>query len=97
MAVKIIQDELITKINDQLKETIDKAVAVAISNIDWSIELDINNAIQDELQNVDIMEHIDTSELDNKVSSAIDDHDFSDKISDCMEDFLPQLSISKGY
>jgi len=84
MAVKIIQDELITKINDQLKETIDKAVAVAISNIDWSIELDINNAIQDELQNVDIMEHIDTSELDDKVANAL-------------EDILPQLSISKGY
>jgi len=30
------------------------------------------------------MEHIDTSELDEKVSNAL-------------EDILPQLSISKGY
>ena len=36
--VKIISDELITQINDQLKETVNKAVDVAISNIDWSTE-----------------------------------------------------------
>ena len=84
MAVKIIQDELITKINDQLKETIDKAVDVAISNIDWSTELDIHNLIQDELQNMDITEHLDMSEIE-------------DKISNTLEGFLPQLTISKGY
>ena len=84
MAVKIIQDELITKINDQLKETIDKAVDVAISNIDWSTELDIQNLIQDELQNMDITEHLDMSEIE-------------DKISNTLEGFLPQLTISKGY
>ena len=82
--VKIISDELITQINDQLKETVNKAVDVAISNIDWSTEIDIHNLISDELQNMDIMEHIDTSELDDKVSNAL-------------EDILPQLSISKGY
>ena len=82
--VKIISDELITQINDQLKETVNKAVDVAISNIDWSTEIDIHNLIQDELNNMDIMEHIDTSELDEKVSNAL-------------EDILPQLSISKGY
>jgi len=81
---KIISDELITQINDQLKETVNKAVDVAISNIDWSTEIDINSAIQDELQNVDIMDHIDMSELDGKISDAL-------------EDILPQLSISKGY
>ena len=81
---KIISDELITQINDQLKETVNKAVDVAISNIDWSTEMDIHNLIQDELQNMDIMEHIDTSELDDKVANAL-------------EDILPQLSISKGY
>ena len=81
---KIISDELITQINDQLKTTVNKAVDVAISNIDWSTEMDIHNLIQDELQNMDIMEHIDTSELDDKVANAL-------------EDILPQLSISKGY
>ena len=82
--VKIISDELITQINDQLKETVNKAVDVAISNIDWSTEIDIHNLISDELQNMDIMEHIDMSELDCKISDAL-------------EDILPQLSISKGY
>ena len=82
--VKIISDELITQINDQLKTTVDKAVDVAISNVDWSTELDLHNLIQDELNSMDIMEHIDTSELDDKVSNAL-------------EDILPQLSISKGY
>ena len=82
--VKIISDELITQINDQLKETVNKAVDVAISDIDWSTEIDIHNLISDELQNMDIMEHIDMSELDGKISDAL-------------EDILPQLSISKGY
>ena len=82
--VKIISDELITQINDQLKTTVNKAVDVAISNIDWSTEIDIHNLISDELQNMDIMEHIDMSELDGKISDAL-------------EDILPQLSISKGY
>ena len=82
--VKIISDELLTQINDQLKETVNKAVDVAISNIDWSTEIDIHNLISDELQNMDIMEHIDMSELDGKISDAL-------------EDILPQLSISKGY
>jgi len=81
---KIISDELITQINDQLKETVNKAVDVAISNVDWSTELDLHNLIQDELNSMDIMEHIDTSELDDKVSNAL-------------EDILPQLSINKGY
>ena len=82
--VKIISDELITQINDQLKTTVKKAVDVAISNIDWATEIDIHNLIQDELQNMDIMDHIDMSELDGKISDAL-------------EDILPQLSISKGY
>ncbi len=82
--VKIISDELITQINDQLKETVNKAVDVAISNIDWSTEMDIHNLIQDELQNMDITEHLDMSEIE-------------DKISNTLEEFLPQLTISKGY
>ena len=82
--VKIISDELITQINDQLKDNLAVLVAKEIDSIDWSTEIDINSAIQDELQNVDIMDHIDMSELDGKISDAL-------------EDILPQLSISKGY
>ena len=82
--VKIISDELITQINDQLKDNLAVLVAKEIGSIDWSTELDLHNLIQDELNSMDIMEHIDTSELDDKVSNAL-------------EDILPQLSISKGY
>ena len=82
--VKIISDELITQINDQLKDNLAVLVAKEIDSIDWSTELDLHNLIQDELNSMDIMEHIDTSELDDKVSNAL-------------EDILPQLSISKGY
>ena len=82
--VKIISDELITQINHQLKDNLAVLVAKEIGSIDWSTELDLHNLIQDELNSMDIMEHIDTSELDDKVSNAL-------------EDILPQLSISKGY
>ena len=84
MTVKIVSDELITQINDQLKDNLAVLVAKEIGSIDWSTELDLHNLIQDELNSMDIMEHIDTSELDDKVSNAL-------------EDILPQLSISKGY
>ena len=82
MTVKIISDELITQINDQLKTVVKDAVAEEIRNIDWSGELDIYSLVQDELQNMDIMDHLDTSEIDSRVSDAIDD-------------ILPQLTISK--
>ena len=82
MTVKIISDELITQINDQLKTVVTDAVKEEIRNIDWSGELDIYSLVQDELQNMDIMDHLDTSEIDSRVSDAIDD-------------ILPQLTISK--
>ena len=82
MTVKIISDELITQINDQLKTVVTDAVKEEIRNIDWSGELDIYSLLQDELQNMDIMDHLDTSEIDSRVSDAIDD-------------ILPQLTISK--
>ena len=82
MTVKIISDELITQINDQLKTVVTDAVKEEIRNIDWSGELDIYSLVQDELQNIDIMDHLDTSEIDSRVSDAIDD-------------ILPQLTISK--
>ena len=81
---KIISDELITQINDQLKTVVEDAVKDHIKHVDWTSELDLYSLVQDELNNMDIMEHIDTSELDEKVSNAL-------------EDILPQLSISKGY
>ena len=82
--VKIISDELITQINDQLKETVNKAVDVAISNIDWSTEIDIHNLIQDELNNMDIMDYMDTSSLE-------------DKIGDQLEGMLSELTIQRGH
>jgi len=82
MTVKIISDELITQINDQLKTVVTDAVKEEIRNIDWSGELDIYSLVQDELQNMDIMDYLDTSEIDSRVSDAIDD-------------ILPQLTISK--
>jgi len=82
MTVKIISDELITQINDQLKDVVANIVEEKIRNIDWSSELDLYGLVQDELQNIDIMDHLDTSEIDSRVSDAIDD-------------ILPQLTISK--
>ena len=82
MTVKIISDELITQINDQLKTVVEDAVKDHIKHVDWTTELDLYSLVQDELQNMDIMDHLDTSEIDSRVSDAIDD-------------ILPQLTISK--
>tara|TARA_R110002020_G_scaffold94829_4_gene227845 strand:+ start:1199 stop:1447 length:249 start_codon:yes stop_codon:yes gene_type:complete len=82
MTVKIISDELITQINDQLKTVVEDAVKDHIKHVDWTTELDLYSLVQDELQNIDIMDHLDTSEIDSRVSDAIDD-------------ILPQLTISK--
>ena len=80
--VKIVSDELITQINDQLKTVVEDAVKDHIKHVDWTTELDLYSLVQDELQNIDIMDHLDTSEIDSRVSDAIDD-------------ILPQLTISK--
>ena len=82
MTVKIISDELITQINDQLKTVVEDAVKDHIKHVDWTTELDLYSLVQDELQNMDIMDHLDTSEIDSRVLDAIDD-------------ILPQLTISK--
>ena len=81
--VKIVSDELITQINDQLKTVVEDAVKNYIQNMDWSSELDIYGLVQDELQNMDIMDYMDTSSLE-------------DKIGDQLESMLSELTIQRG-
>ena len=83
MTVKIISDELITQINDQLKTVVTDAVKEEIRNIDWSGELDLYNLVQDELQNMDIMDYMDNSSLE-------------DKIGEQLESMLSELTIQRG-
>ena len=81
---KIISDELITQINDQLKTVVKDAVKEEIRNIDWHGELDVYTLVQDELNNMDIMDYMDTSTLE-------------DKIGDQLEGMLSELTISRGH
>ena len=89
--VKIISDELMFQINKQLKHEVENIVRDivkeevdrAIKNIDFADEVDAHNLVYDELQSMDLIDHIDPSDLDGKISDAL-------------EDFLPQLTISKG-
>ena len=83
MANKIISDELITQINDQLKSEVEKIVDRAISNIDWSTEIDMYGRVQDELNSMDVMDYMDTSTLE-------------DKIGDQLESMLSELTIQRG-
>ena len=83
MANKIISDELITQINDQLKSEVEKIVDRAISNIDWSTEIDLYGRVQDELNSMDVMDYMDTSTLE-------------DKIGDQLESMLSELTIQRG-
>lgn len=83
MTVKIISDELITQINDQLKSEVEKIVDRAISNIDWSTEIDMYGRVQDELSQMDIMDYMDNSSLE-------------DKIGDQLESMLSELTIQRG-
>ena len=83
MANKIISDELITQINDQLKSEVEKIVDRAISNIDWSTEIDLYGRVQDELSQMDILDYMDTSNLE-------------DKIGEQLESMLSELTIQRG-
>jgi len=83
MVQKIISDELITQINDQLKSEVEKIVDRAISNIDWSTEIDMYGRVQDELSQMDILDYMDTSNLE-------------DKIGDQLESMLSELTIQRG-
>ena len=70
--VKIVSDELITQINDQLKTVVKDAVKEEIRNIDWSGELDIYTLVQDEISQMDMEDYMDTTSLDNKIDDKID-------------------------
>ena len=70
--VKIVSDELITQINNQLKDVVANIVEEKIANIDWSHELDLYGLVQDELQNMDIMDYMDTSSLEDRITDKVD-------------------------
>ena len=70
--VKIVSDELITQINDQLKTVVEDAVKNHIENMDWSHELDIYGLVQDELSQMDMLDYMDTTSLDDKIRDQVD-------------------------
>ena len=70
--VKIVSDELITQINDQLKTVVEDAVKNHIQNMDWSHELDIYGLVQDELSQMDMLDYMDTTSLDDKIRDQVD-------------------------
>ena len=70
--VKIVSDELITQINDQLKTVVEDAVKKHIENMDWSHELDIYGLVQDELSQMDMLDYMDTTTLDDKIDDKVD-------------------------
>ena len=70
--VKIVSDELITQINDQLKTVVEDAVKNYIQNMDWSHELDIYGLVQDELSQMDMLDYMDTSTLEDKIGDQVD-------------------------
>ena len=82
--VKIVSDELLTQINDQLKTVVEDAVKNYIQNMDWSHELDIYGLVQDELSQLDMLDYMDTSTLE-------------DRISNVLEGMLSELTISRGH
>ena len=65
--VKIVSDELITQINDQLKTVVEDAVKNYIQNMDWSSDLDIYGLVQDELSQMEMLDYMDTTSLENKI------------------------------
>ena len=69
---KIISDELITQINDQLKTVVEDAVKKYIETVDWSHELDIYSLVQDELSQMDMLDYMDTSTLEDKIGDVVD-------------------------
>ena len=69
--------------NEGLENIFENAVKEEIRNIDWHGELDIYSLVQDELNNMDIMDYMDTSTLE-------------DKIGDQLEGMLSELTIQRG-
>ena len=63
MTVKIVSDEL-TVVEDAVKNYIE--------TMDWSHELDIYGLVQDELSQMDMLDYMDTTTLEDKIGDQVD-------------------------
>ena len=92
--VKIISDELITQINDQLRasvnEMIKRELTDYLQNIDWSQEIDFGGMLQDELQTM-IHDEIRNMDLINDFRD-----DISEIVNEEIDSVLSELVISRG-
>ena len=92
--VKIISDELITQINDQLRasvnEMIKRELTDYLQNIDWSQEIDFGGMLQDELQTM-IHDEIRNMDL---IGDFRDD--ISEIVNEEIDSVLSELLISRG-
>ena len=92
--VKIISDELITQINDQLRasvnEMIKRELTDYLQNIDWSQEIDFGGMLQDELQTM-IHDEIRNMDL---IGDFRDD--ISETVNEEIDSVLSELVISRG-
>ena len=91
---KIISDELITQINDQLRasvnEMIKRELTDYLQNIDWSQEIDFGGMLQDELQTM-IHDEIRNMDL---IGDFRDD--ISEIVNEEIDSVLSELVISRG-
>ena len=91
---KIISDELITQINDQLRasvnEMIKRELTDYLQNIDWSQEIDFVGMLQDELQTM-IHDEIRNMDL---IGDFRDD--ISEIVNEEIDSVLSELVISRG-
>ena len=92
--VKIISDELITQINDQLRasvnEMIKRELTDYLQNIDWSQEIDFGGMLQDELQTM-IHDEIRNMDL---IGDFRDD--ISEIVNEEIDSVLSELVISRA-
>ena len=92
--VKIISDELITQINDQLRasvnEMIKRELTDYLQNIDWSQEIDFGGMLQDELQTM-IHDEIRNMDLIGDFRA-----DISEIVNEEIDSVLSELVISRG-
>ena len=92
--VKIISDELITQINDQLRasvnEMIKRELTGYLQNIDWSQEIDFGGMLQDELQTM-IHDEIRNMDL---IGDFRDD--ISEIVNEEIDSVLSELVISRA-
>ena len=92
--VKIISDEMITQINDQLRasvnEMIKRELTDYLQNIDWSKEIDFGGILQDELHTM-ICDEIRNMDL---IGDFRDD--ISEIVNEELDSILSDLVISRG-